>query len=102
MNAIKASIAALLILVSSSTAVAATSCDEWATMVQVLVIRWQSDDQFKDKTDVDIKKEMLRSMGGHPEIDTALTYVDFAYKNRGMQYQEVWKKTYDFCAATPI
>lgn len=95
-------ILATVILLLSTNAAAATTCDEWATMVQVLVIRWQNDDQFQGKTGDDVKKELSRQMGGHPEIDTALKYVDYAYANRRENYQDVWKKTYDFCAATPI
>lgn len=93
---------AAAILLASTTAAAGTACDEWASMVQVLVVRWQNDPQFANKTNVDIKKELLRTMGSHPEVDTAAKWVDFAYKNKGSQYQDVWKKAYDLCSAKQI
>jgi len=93
---------AAIFLTASIDVSAATTCDEWATMTQVLVIRWQNDDQFKGKTLYDVRKELVRQMGGHPEIETALEYVDYAHKNRGVNPQDIWKQTYDMCSATPI
>jgi len=91
------------ILLSASIEVnAATGCDEWASMVQVLVVRWQKDDQFEGKTNVDIKQELMRTMKNHPEIETAQRYVDYAYEHRKADYQDIWKVTYDLCSATAI
>jgi hypothetical protein len=81
---------------------AASTCDEWATMVQVLVVRWQMDEQFQGKTNADVRQELLRSMGGHAEIETALGYVDYAYQNRTVNTQDIWMKTYNQCKATAI
>jgi hypothetical protein len=94
----------LIALLSSLSfnATAATGCDEWATMVQVLVLRWQMDDQFHGKTNVDLRNEMQRMMGDHPDIETALKYVDYAYIHRNDNYQDVWKTTYDQCSATAL
>lgn len=92
---------ALAILFTSTTAAAGTACDEWAKMVQILVVRWQHDPQFQGKTNVDIKNEMVRTMGKHPEIENALKWVDYAYKNKANDYQEIGKKAFALCSATP-
>jgi hypothetical protein len=79
-----------------------TGCDNWATMTQVLVARWQMDENFKDKTPDDVKDYLRASLGGHPEIATAEYYVDFAWVLKNKNVQDVYKITYDECSALKV
>lgn len=89
-------------LAFSTLATAGTDCNEWATMTQVLVIRWQGDIQFKGKTAEDVKRQLTKQMEGHPELDKALKYVDLAYKRRNDNPVDVWKQTFASCNAVSI
>lgn len=87
----------ILGMIVPSLGMAATECNEWATMTQVLVIRWQGDESFKGKTAEDVKRELDRTMGKHPELPIAQKYVDIAYKNRANDPIKVWKQTFAQC-----
>jgi len=91
-----------LLLTIFAAPVAAATCDEWASMTQILVIRWQQDPQFEGKTNLDVKKELFKQMGQHPEIEDAFKYVDYAYENRKVHSQEIWQKTYNYCSALGV
>lgn len=75
----------------------ATDCAEWATMTQILVIRWQGDPSFKDKTLTQVRTELQRKMEGHPELDKALYYVDFAYKHKSENPVHIWQQVNREC-----
>lgn len=94
--------ALLIFVLWTEVASAATDCDEWATMTQVLVIRWQGDPSFKDKSSSDVKKELNRTMGAHPEIKTAEKWTDYAYKHRAENPVDVWKNVKRDCSSVAI
>lgn len=79
---------------------AATSCDEWANMSKVLVMRWQRDPQFVNVSLTAAQIKLAEMMGNHPEIDTALSYVEFAYRHRDEDPVEVWKQAFVKCSGT--
>ena len=83
-------------------AASATGCDEWATMTQVLVIRWQGDKTFEGKTNIDVKAQLEKQMKGHPELDKAKGYVDYEYVHRKENPVHVWKQVYSKCSAVNV
>lgn len=91
-----------LVLASPAPARAATGCDEWANMVKILVMRWQKDPQFVNVGLAAVKEELKRTMGGHPEIETALKWVDYAHKHKDEDPVAVWKGVYGKCGGTSI
>lgn len=71
-----------------------TECTEWASMVQILVLRWQGQNLPKpDGTQAnneDVKNQLKLTMKGHPELDYALTWVDYAWKRKDENPVHVW------------
>lgn len=78
-----------------------TDCEEWASMTQVLVLRWQGNNLPKadgtQATSDDVKAELKRTMGHHPELETALEFVDFAWAGRKQNPVHVWQAARDYC-----
>jgi hypothetical protein len=92
---------ALLIALPMS-AQAQTPCDEWANMTKILVMRWQNDDAFKNRTLTEVQNELRKSMGNHPEIDKANKWLAYAHKRREDDPVRVWKDVYAQCKAVMI
>lgn len=84
------------------TAQAQTPCDEWANMSKVLVVRWQKDDAFKNRTLPEVQKELQAAMGSHPEIETAQKWLTYAHQHRDEDPVQVWKDVYSQCKAVMI
>lgn len=84
----------------SAPARAETPCEEWANMTKILVMRWQRDPQFVNVSLTAAQIKLGEMMGNHPEINTALKYVEFAYKHRDEDPVEVWKLAFASCAGT--
>lgn len=83
-----------------------TSCEEWATMTQVLVLRWQGNNlPKKDGTQAtaeDVKAALKIQMNGHPELPEALGWVDYAYKNKDGNPVHVWQAAKSLCEGGSI
>jgi hypothetical protein len=79
-----------------------TSCDEWASMTQILVLRWQGDAKFAELDNNDVKGELAKNMKGHPELDYALTWVDYAWANREGNPVHVWQAAKAKCEGGTI
>jgi hypothetical protein len=79
-----------------------TSCDEWATMTQILVLRWQGDPKFAEVDNNDAKAELSKTMNGHPELPYALTWVDYAWQNREGNPVHVWQAAKAKCEGGSI
>ncbi len=65
-------IIACLLAMAKEAKAGTTSCDEWASMTQILVLRWQGDQKFAEHDNNDVKKELSKTMAGHPELNYAL------------------------------
>lgn len=92
----------LILFAFPANAKASTDCQEWATMTQVLVLRWQGDKTFEGKTNTDVKIQLEKAMKGNPELDKAKGYVDYAYQHRKDNPVHVWKAVYGKCSAISI
>ena len=94
-------ITACLLAMAKEAEAGQTDCNEWASMTQILVLRWQGDHLKKpDGTPAgkeDVKAELRKTMGHHPELDTALVFVDFAWAGREQNPVHVWQAARDFC-----
>lgn len=93
-------VALVLFLITPAPARAQTGCDEWANMSKVLVMRWQHDPQFVNVSLTAAQIKLTDMMGQHPEINTALSYVTFAYNHRDEDPVEVWKAAFTKCSGS--
>lgn len=87
----------VLMLLIAQPALAATPCDEWANMTKVLVMRWQGDVNFSNKTLPQVQAELEVTMGNHPEIKTAQKWLIYAHTHREADPVQTWKEVYDQC-----
>lgn len=79
-----------------------TSCSEWANFSQVLVLRWQGDRKFENVTNEDVKKELAKTMGNHPEFGQAIYWVDVAYAHRNDNPVHLWQFVMQECGKEAI
>lgn len=95
-------IIACLMAMAKEAKAGTTTCDEWATMTQILVLRWQGDRKFAEVDNDDVKEELAKTMKGHPELDYALTWVDYAWANREGNPVHVWQAARAKCEGGSI
>lgn len=79
-----------------------TSCHEWATMTQVLIIRWQADPNFKAVSKDDVKGDLSKRLSSHPDFKKALGYVDIAWDRRNDDPIKVWREVYAKCNSVSL
>lgn len=81
-----------------------TDCNEWATMTQILVLRWQGEHLPKpDGTQAnneDVKDQLRKTMNGHPELEQALKWVDCAWEHKDGNPVHVWQNARMKCEGT--